>query len=81
MSEKKAKEQRKKQQVKIVITAYISSTPTGMNAIVQGVPADFDYAMACAGLITKTIAGYHVQTAKNGQSPTTPPNLKEGGGS
>jgi len=64
MSEKKAKEERKQAAGNLtVITAHIYRTPQGMNAIVQGIPGNFDYAMACVGLINKTIAGHFVHAA------------------
>ena len=64
MSEKKAKEERKQQAGNLtVITAHIYRTPQGMNAIIQGIPANFNYAMACSGLINKTIASHFVQAA------------------
>lgn len=64
MSEKQAKKERKKMAGNLtVITAHIYRTPQGMNAIVQGIPGNFDYAMACAGLINKTISSHFVQQA------------------
>jgi len=67
MSEKKAKEIRKKQKQPQVTQMIVAKFQNDGQVNVSGFPLDFNTAMATANTITKTIAHYFVKAAEEGR--------------